>query len=135
MSNIYRITPFMHVRDVKAAMAFFKDILGFKALPLPNQGYAFMHRDGIAIRILQSNDKDGGLPGNRRFAYYIDVEDVDAIHSEIKAGLDTLPHGDVMGPVNQPYGQRELMIIAPDGNVLVFGQEMVDMTLKSPLEP
>jgi hypothetical protein len=27
-----------------------------------------------------------------------------------------------MGPVNQEYNQREFMIRAPDGNVLVFGQ-------------
>jgi hypothetical protein len=24
--------------------------------------------------------------------------------------------------VNQPYGQRELLILAPNGNLIVFGQ-------------
>jgi hypothetical protein len=33
-----------------------------------------------------------------------------------------LPHGDVHGPVNKPYGQRELCILAPDGDLVVFGQ-------------
>jgi len=27
----------------------------------------------------------------------------------------------VVGPRDQPYGQRELMIRAPDGNLIVFG--------------
>jgi hypothetical protein len=27
-----------------------------------------------------------------------------------------------LGPVDQQYGQRELMIRAPDGNLVVFGQ-------------
>jgi hypothetical protein len=36
--------------------------------------------------------------------------------------LAELPEGSVVGPVDQRYGQRELMIRAPDGNVLVFGQ-------------
>ena len=38
--------------------------------------------------------------------------------------LAQLPAGHVNGPVDQHYGQRELMIRAPDGNVLVFGQSV-----------
>ena len=102
MSNIQQITPFLHTSDIKAAVAFFRDILGFSEVPLPHKGYAYMYRDHIGIRILESNDTDGGLPGNRRFACYIDVKDVDAIFVELAEGLANLPHGDVMGPVNQP---------------------------------
>ena len=29
----------------------------------------------------------------------------------------------------------ELMILAPDGNVLVFGQQIIDMTIKDPTKP
>ncbi len=39
-----------------------------------------------------------------------------------QAVLAGFPAGEVLGPVNQPYRQRELMIVAPDGNLLVFGQ-------------
>ena len=60
--------------------------------------------------------------GNRRFAYYIDVRDVDGLYAELKPKLDTLPKGDVYGPVDQSYGQRELLVLAPDGNLLAFGQ-------------
>jgi hypothetical protein len=38
--------------------------------------------------------------------------------------LDTLPAGDVHGPADKHYGQRELLILAPDGNLIAFGQAM-----------
>lgn len=60
--------------------------------------------------------------GNRRFAYYVEVRDVDALHAGLEPKLDTLPAGDVKGPIDQSYGQRELLILAPDGNLIVLGQ-------------
>lgn len=121
MANIFRITPFLHVPDIDAALHFFTEILGFTCYF--RQGtYAYVQREVAAFRILQNQGDDGAPPGNRRFAYYCDVEDVDALHAELKPKLDALPAGDVHGPVNQHYGQRELMIVAPDGNLIVFGQ-------------
>jgi hypothetical protein len=29
---------------------------------------------------------------------------------------------DLHGPANKSYGQRELLVLAPDGNLLAFGQ-------------
>ncbi|ESQ76808.1 VOC family protein [Asticcacaulis sp. AC402] len=122
MGNFIRITPFIHVPDLEQAVAFFVDILGFQRYPLPHTDYAYVWRETAGVRLLQNKGDDGAPPGNRRFAYYIDVEDVDALHAELKPKLDTLPQGDVFGPKDQPYGQRELMILAPDGNLIVFGQ-------------
>jgi catechol 2,3-dioxygenase-like lactoylglutathione lyase family enzyme len=124
MGNFIRITPFMHVPDIEAAVAFFVDILGFTRHPLPFGDYAYVWRETAAFRLLQNKDGDGAPPGNRRFAHYIDVEDIAALHAELKPKLDILPEGDVYGPVDQVYGQRELMILAPDGNLIVFGQSL-----------
>jgi catechol 2,3-dioxygenase-like lactoylglutathione lyase family enzyme len=121
MSNFIQITPFMHVEDLEGAIAFFTDILGFKA-QLRMDDYAYLHRETAGFRILQQHGEDGAPPGNRRFAYYIDVRNVDELYAELKPKLDTLPQGDVYGPVNQPYGQRELLVLAPDGNLIAFGQ-------------
>ena len=33
-----------------------------------------------------------------------------------------LPEGDVHGPADKPYRQRELLVLAPDGNLIAFGQ-------------
>jgi catechol 2,3-dioxygenase-like lactoylglutathione lyase family enzyme len=131
MANFIQITPFIHVLDLKAALAFFTDVLGFE-VRFQGGGYAYVHRETVGIRLLQNdNPEDGAPPGNRRFAYYIDVRDVDALHAEFKPKLDGLPKGDVHGPVNQTYGQRELMIVAPDGNLIVFGQAIVGRSFKA----
>lgn len=121
--NFIRITPFIHVPDIEAAVAFFSD-LGFKTYFRAGT-YAYVQRETAGVRLLQNDDEGNGAPpGNRRFAYYIDVEDIEKLHAELKPKLDTLPRGDVHGPADKEYGQRELCILAPDGNLLVFGQSI-----------
>lgn len=120
MGNFIQVTPFIHVQDLKQALIFFNDILGFKPL-FQSGGYAYVHRETVGFRLLEQHGPDGAPPGNRRFAYYIDVHDVDKLYAELKPKLDTLPKGDVHGPMDKAYGQRELLVLAPDGNLLAFG--------------
>ena len=121
MSNFIHVTPFMHVDNLDRALTFFTDILGFET-PFRVADYAYVQRETVGFRILQQTGDDGAPPGNRRFAYYIDVRDVDQLYAELKPKLDKLPKGDVYGPIDQSYGQRELLVLAPDGNLLAFGQ-------------
>ena len=127
MSNFVQITPFMYVDDLDRAVTFFTDILGFEAL-VHARDYAYVHRETAGIRILQPHGTDTAQPGTRRFAYYIDVHDVDALYAELKPKLDTLPERDVYGPVDQGYGQRELLVLAPDGNLIAFGHAIANHT-------
>lgn len=120
MSNFIQVTPFMMVDNLEGALTFFTDILGFK-VPFRVDNYAYVHRETVGFRILEQKGDEGAPPGNRRFAYYVDVRDVDQLYQELKRKLDTLPKGDVYGPVNQTYGQRELLALAPDGNLIAFG--------------
>ena len=124
MSNFIHVTPFMHVDNLDRALTFFTDILGFET-PFRVADYAYVQRETVGFRILQQTGDDGAPPDNRRFAYYIDVRDVDQLYAELKPKLDKLPKGDVYGPVDQSYGQRELLVLAPDGNLLAFGQAIV----------
>ena len=123
MANLFRITPFMHVPDIEAALHFFIERLGFTCR-YRSGTYCYVQREAAAFRLLENIGDDGAPPGNRRFCYYIDVEDLDALHAELKPRLAGMNDGDVHGPVDQLYGQRELMIVAPDGNLLVFGQDI-----------
>jgi catechol 2,3-dioxygenase-like lactoylglutathione lyase family enzyme len=118
--DFIQVTPFMHVPDIDAALAFFNDILGFKTVYREGT-YAYVERETAAFRLLQNHGDDGAPPGNRRFSYYIDVRDVDALYAELKPKLDTLPAKDVHGPADKPYKQRELLVLAPDGNLIAFG--------------
>jgi hypothetical protein len=120
--NFIRITPFIHVPDIDKAIAFF-EMLGFTKY-IHFGTYAYLERETCGVRLLQIAGDDGAPPGNRRFAYYIDVEDIAALYTELKPLLDAMPAGDVHGPEDKVYGQRELCILAPDGNLLVFGQSI-----------
>ena len=121
MSNFIQITPFIHVPEIEEALAFFIDVLGFKSL-FRDGGYAYVERENVGIRLLEAYGENAGIRGNRRFAYYIDVRDVDGLYSELKPQLDKLPEEDVHGPADKSYGQRELLVLAPDGNLIAFGQ-------------
>jgi len=123
MSNFIQITPFMHVADLERALSFFTETLGFK-VHFRMDNYAYLHRETVGFRLLEEEGPDGAPPGNRRFAYYIDVHDVDRLYAELKPKLDALPKGDVHGPADKHYGQRELLVLAPDGNLIAFGHAM-----------
>lgn len=119
--NIIQVTPFMHVADLASAVSFFEDILCFETL-YQMRDYAYVERDGAGLRILSHEKSDEiGVP-HRGFAYYFDVRDIDALFAELKPRLSALSKDDIHGPINQEYGQRELLIRAPDGNLVVFGQ-------------
>ena len=121
MSNFIQVTPFIHVTGLEQAINFFTETLGFETL-LRVANYAYLQRENVGFRLLEQTGEEGAPPGNRRFAYYIDVHDVDLLYAELKPKLDALPKGDVYGPVDQSYGQRELLVLAPDGNLIAFGQ-------------
>jgi catechol 2,3-dioxygenase-like lactoylglutathione lyase family enzyme len=128
MQNFIQITPFMHVKDIEEAVRFFVDLLGFEAWWHESSTYAYVSRDGVAIRIM-SPGTDG--PGTRGFRYYIDVKDVVAVVAELTPKLEAhWPGRRVHGPVDQEYGQREFMIEAPDGDLVVFGQSIFEMPLR-----
>ena len=122
--NTYQITPFMHVLDLDQTVEFFTDVLGFTAV-INGGGYAYLDREGAGLRVLghRNDPEEVGAP-HKGFGYYIDVRDLDLVLDQLGSKLAGLSEGDVVGPRDQPYGQRELMIRVPDGNVLVFGQAL-----------
>jgi hypothetical protein len=121
--NFIQATSFMHIPlpEFDSAVAFFRDLLGFKEY-IHVRDYAYLEREGCGIRIWGREDASEAPRGMRNFRYYFDVKDVDALYAELKPKLDQLAHGDVHGPANKGYGQRELLILAPDGDLVCFGQ-------------
>jgi catechol 2,3-dioxygenase-like lactoylglutathione lyase family enzyme len=121
VTNLLQATPFLHVPDLPRALDWFTRVLRFE-IRYRAQGYAYLEREGAAIRVLEEPDR--ALPaGDRlRITVYIDVRDVDALHTELRSELATLPSEDVHGPTDEPWGQRELHVRLPDGQWLAFGQ-------------
>ena len=121
--NFIQVTPFMIVEDLERALAFFVNLLDFE-VQLRVSDYAYVQRESAGFRIWQQKGKNAPPAGTRRFAYYIDVEDVDRLYTELKPKLDLMPKEDVHGPADKDYGQRELILLAPDDNLLVFGHAL-----------
>ena len=124
MPNLIQTTPFMHVplAEFEAAVQFFQE-LGFST-HMHVRDYAYLERDGCGIRIWGREDAADAPRGRRNFRYYFDVRDVDALYEELKPVLKKLPEGDVHGPADKPYHERELLILGPDGDLVCFGQRL-----------
>lgn len=121
MSNLAQVTPMLHVPALAAALEFFTGVLGF-TVRFRMTNYAYLDREGVGMRILE---EPGRLPvrmEDSRTTVYFDARDVDALYAEFRLRLETLPPDDVQGPVDQHWGQRELLLRMPDGHWLAFGQ-------------
>ena len=123
MDNFLQVTPFLHVPDVEEAIRFFTELLGFE-VQFRAPDYAYVHRETVGFRLMKRSVEDvGPMPEDRNgYTYYIDIRSMDALLEELRPKLAALPPGDVHGPVDQVWGQRELMIRTPDRMLLVFGQ-------------
>jgi len=122
MANFRQATPCLNVPNFDETVAFFTDVLGFEAETFGFSGYAYLDREGVGIRVAH---KDAPIPeGEGWCGVYIDVWDVDALYAELEDKLAHLPPGDVEGPVDRFYGQRELLIRAPFGKMITFGHDI-----------
>ena len=50
------------------------------------------------------------------------MQNVDAIYERLKPKFEEVAVSKLHGPMDQSYGQQELMVVAPDGNLVVFSQ-------------
>jgi uncharacterized glyoxalase superfamily protein PhnB len=105
--------PVLHVPDVEAAAAFYRDVLGF-TWDFGDNTYAVVWRDNSAIHFV----RDERVPqGVHLFQW---VKDVDSYYREL---LDRGAHG-ATAPMDQPYGIREFGLRDINGVGIVFGQDI-----------
>ena len=122
MTQVHQVTPFLHVPDMAQALDFLTRVLRFE-LKFRAANYAYLEWEHAAVRVLEEPGRERAVPGtSARITVYIDVRDVDALHEELREQLATLAPGDVHGPMDQSYGQRELHVRLPDGHWVGFGQ-------------
>lgn len=107
--------PVLHVPDVKAAAAFYRDVLGF-TWDFGDEVYAVVWRDNSAIHFVRDERVSSGV---HLFQW---IRDVDAYHEELLGRGAEI----ASGPTDQPYGIRELAVRDVNGIGIVFGQEIGD---------
>jgi uncharacterized glyoxalase superfamily protein PhnB len=124
------IRPMLEANDVKAAVDFYVEALGFTLTNSIDDGasgyeWANVRRDGVGIMFQGRHFHDGVVdedhPANPIItgSLYINVDDVDAVAAEVsgKVALD-------YGPVTQDWGMREIGFTDPNGYYVVIGQDL-----------
>lgn len=106
--------PVLHVADVEATAAYYRDVLGF-TWDFGDGQYSVVWRDNSAIHLTRG---DQHLPAGIHLFQW--VRDVDAYYREIRErGADVREE-----PTDRPYRIRELTVRDPNGIDIVFGQDI-----------
>ena len=104
--------PEIPVDDVAAAVAHYRDVLGFRTNHAqPDLGV--MDRAEIRVLLVPRGTRDAG--SGSMYAY---VRDADALHTELLSRGATVTRA----PVSHPWGLRDFDVADLDGNRLTFGQ-------------
>ncbi len=118
-----QITPFVPCTSLAKQLAFYTGALGFK-IGFETEFYAFIHRDDVAIRLVQV-DADVDLTNpERQTSFYIDVEGIDDLFADMKDALGRLDPARVRAPFDKDYGQREFHVADEDCTLVFFGQAL-----------
>ena len=132
--DLTALTPYIEVFDMVASVAFYRDLLGFNVIFASPEvettegrfsHYVRLRRAEAEIMLNTAYDSDGRPPerneprwaGCRHVRFYIDCNDVVAVHAEMVArGLSASP------PAQTGYGYLGFTTSDPDGYGLTFHQ-------------
>jgi len=106
------------VADLERSSSYFRDVLGFPVRWADIADWRLVARDDARVMLGHCpNDRPPAEIGSHGWFGYLEVDDVDALHTEITArgALCT-------APADQSYGMREIVVTTVDGHRLVFGQ-------------
>lgn len=121
--TLTQITPFVPCTRLEPQIAFYCGGLGF-TLGYRAEGYAYLHRDAVALRLVEVWPEVDLRNPERQGSFYIDVRGLDAVYESLRPALDRLPEGRVRPPFDQPYGQREFHVADEDCTLIYFGERI-----------
>jgi len=128
-----RAIPALPVRDTEAAVAFYRDRLGF-TVAYQTAGFARVVRGDAEIHLWQAGDEGwrerDDFPDNPvcsgaesfiagTASCRIQVDDVDAGYAEMRAA-EVLHYADRGSPTDTDFGTREFAVSDLDNNLIVF---------------
>ncbi len=107
------------VPDVKATAKWWTEVMGFEVWMEP-EGWVFVRRGACSLMMGECPDAIAPKDlGDHSYFAYIEMDDLDAYHSEITArGANAPP------PVDKDWGMREMIVHTPDGHRIMFGQDL-----------
>jgi len=110
MENLESVTPHIPSKNIKESINFMVDIFGFESIKYTDR-YSELLSGNQILAIVQAY----GEPNQQ--SIYLRVKFVDELYSNIKSKLEKVKH---KAPFNQEYGMREIHIVIPGTNTLMF---------------
>ena len=111
------LVPMLRVPDVPAALAWYREVLGFRSDEDGSTGWAALQRDGIALMLSAFNAHEGDAAPAFTGSLYLRCDDVDGWWSRLQGAAR------VCYPIEDfAYGMREFAIYDCNGFLLQFGQ-------------
>jgi hypothetical protein len=109
------------VNDIDLSARYFCKHLGFTLAWHDAPDWRLVQRDSVRIMLGKCPDATPAAQlGPHSWFAYLDVEDVDKLHSEFVASEAII----LQPPSDTSYRMRELVIATPDGHRIVFGQDV-----------
>lgn len=108
--KLLQAQPEFRTRDLAAAVAFYRDGLGFEVSYLAEGTHAVMKRDGVYLHL---NPLDEFHTGSCQIL----VDDVDGLYEAVRGRV---PLAEEIH--NPPWGGRSFVVGDPDGNTVCFAQ-------------
>lgn len=112
------LTPMLWVDDLNAAVAFYRDTLGFQCMN-QTDAWASLQRDGVELMLSLPNQHEPYERPVFSGSFYFRVDDANALWTQLKDKTN------VLYPLQDfDYGMREFAIRDLNGYILQFGQEL-----------
>lgn len=114
---LHGLVPMLRVPDVPAALAWYRDVLGFECDSDGCDGWASLHLDGFELMLSAFNSHEGDTSPVFTGSLYLRCDDVDAWWLRVKDTARVC-----YPPEDFRYGMREFAIYDIHGFLLQFGQ-------------
>jgi predicted enzyme related to lactoylglutathione lyase len=116
MAKLTRIAPELPTPDLQASIAYYEQQLGFQLTThLPDQGYAIVERDGIAIHLFCDELKQHSPVG-----IHIFTPDIESLFAELERSGTHFSQ-----PIlRKPWGNRDFRVIDSSGNEIKFTEPL-----------
>lgn len=109
------LSPMIPSFDIDETGDFFKRVLGFSSV-MHTDTYAIYQKDNLTIHLLCASENSGQME------FYLEVDNVDSLWASIQDKVQNLK---IKEPFNRDYGMREIHIVIPKTNTLLFiGQQV-----------
>ena len=109
------------VPGLDRSAAWYRDVLGFTVRDMGDPGWRWLERGACVIMAGECPD---AIPpaqlGDHSYFAYVQVDDIDALHAEVKGR-----GAELIKPLrDEPWGMREFGVRTVDGHRMMFGQPL-----------